>query len=91
MMGPNLSSCCLGSLLMIWGGLRGKPVLVEVMMGVARVVVEKQARKRMEIAMAILACIEPTVLFAPRVITGLHSIQLTGVNEWAATTKGRSQ
>ena len=76
---------------MIWGGLRGKPVRVEVMMGVARVVVERQARKRMEIAMAILACIEPTVLFAPRVITGLHSIQLTGVNEWAATTKGRSQ
>ena len=84
-MGPNLSSCCLGSLLMIWGGLRGKPVRVEVMMGVARVAVERQARKRKEIATAIPACVDPTVLFAP------HSIQLTGVNEWAATTKGRSQ
>ena len=46
-MGPNLSSCCLGSLLMIWGGFRGKPVRVEVMMGVARVMVDRLARKRM--------------------------------------------
>ena len=51
----------MGSLLMIWGGFRGKPVRVEVMMGVARVVVERQARKRMEIAMAILACVDPAV------------------------------
>ena len=70
-MGPNLSSCCFGSLLMIWGGLRGKPVRVEVMMGVARVVVERQARKRMEIAMAILACVDPIVLFAPTVLQDL--------------------
>ena len=47
MMGPNLSSCCLGSLLMIWGGFRGKPVRVEVMMGVARVMVDRQEPKRM--------------------------------------------
>ena len=71
-MGPNFSSCCLGSLLMIWGGFRGKPVRVEVMMGVARVVVERQARKRTEIAMAILACVDPPVLFAPHK-TSLHT------------------
>ena len=40
---------------------------VEVMMGVARVMVERQAIKRMEIAMAILACADPPVLFAPGV------------------------
>ena len=72
MMGPNLSSCCLGSLLMIWGGFRGMPVRVEVMIGVATVTVERQPRKRMEIATAILACVHlPVVLFAPK--NSLHT------------------
>ena len=63
----------MGSLLMIWGGFRDNPVRVEVMMGVARVMVERQQpRKRMEIAMAILACFDPPpVLFAPQ--NSLHT------------------
>ena len=72
---------------MICGGFRGKPVRVEVMMGVADVAAKRQARM-MKVAIAILAYCEPLVLFARWVITP-HSIQQTC--QWAATTKGRSQ
>ena len=57
-------------------------------MGVADVAAKRQARMMKEGAIAILACCEPTVLFARWVITP-HSIQLTC--QWGATSKGRSQ
>ena len=47
----------MGSLLMICGGFRGKPVRVEVMMGVADVAAKRQARMMKEVAIVILACL----------------------------------